>query len=117
MCVRAGVSGCCHVQLATAQHELRCSPRVRWLVRGLWHGAHACACEWLQGSGGVTAGKTGGSGGGAIVVLANATSTTYAEINGTIRVNGAAGTGSPSGDTATCGGDALCVDEQWRVCV
>ena len=59
---------------------------------------------YVQGSGGVSSSKVGGSGGGAIVVLANATVTTYAEINGTVRVNGLAGTGAGSGDTGTCGG-------------
>ena len=59
---------------------------------------------YVQGSGGVSSSKAGGSGGGAIVVLANATVTTYAEINGTVRVNGLAGTGAGSGDTGTCGG-------------
>jgi hypothetical protein len=38
------------------------------------------------------------------VVLANATSTTYADINGTIRVNANGGAGAGSGDTAFCGG-------------
>jgi len=38
------------------------------------------------------------------VVLANATSTTHADINGTIRVNANGGAGAGSGDTAFCGG-------------
>ena len=38
------------------------------------------------------------------MVLANATSTTYADINGTIRVNANGGAGAGSGDTAFCGG-------------
>jgi hypothetical protein len=46
----------------------------------------------------------GTSGGGAIVLLANATAGTFAEINGTIRVNALAAVTAQSGDTSFTGG-------------
>ena len=77
---------------------------------GVLGGVGPTACgsfEWpglTLGSGGISSTYGGGNGGGAIVVLANATSATYAEVNGTIRVNGNIGAGAGSGDTSYCGG-------------
>ena len=65
-------------------------------------GAHGCVCVLLAclneaGSGGV--GSTGGKGGTALAIIANASATTTVAILGSIVVNG--GVGAVSG---TCGG-------------